>query len=346
MSNMYIHSSHAQIGRNFYESIGNGELKFDTGGGQIKYTIKDGNVVKVIRHHTRGEKTVLVYGKYFRRYKHGKLIEESKYRYDTAMLTSGRFYWKLSKDGIIEKHSSGGSMSREKLYYKNGQLKYDIGKGNKNIVIYDKNGNVLIKIHCNGISLSSYGSSTAIDIKAILNLNTIFSGNFRYEIYKNGKVWKWIKGEVGRFKEGYIGRNKLYFIGGIKVEKKVATGNYNSVYAINYPNVTVRAEMIKHIGYGKIVTELGGHSLEKRDGYELIEFPLPKEKEPSNPYIRGNDTVLKVLKMLCPSTKVYYTLRVPPQCKNIAEALNWTYGVEMWNMQNGKNESIKIISET
>ena len=139
--------------------------------------------------------------------------------------------------------------------------------------------------------------------------------------------------------DGVKNGKKLYFINGIAVPKEVANKEYDARYIMSYPNVTIRSHMIKEYGLEKIVQELGGKSIDKTDTYELLRFPLPATDN------NLDDKYMQVLKMKCPSTQVWYALRVPPECKNIIEALNWTYGEDLNDIRE-KNRTIEIINET
>ena len=53
----------------------------------------------------------------------------------------------------------------------------------------------------------------------------------------------------------------------------------------------------------------------KKD-YDLVKIDWNKEEEP-----------LCLVKVRCPSTGAFYTLRVPPKTKTVKEAVAWTFGI-------------------
>jgi hypothetical protein len=176
-----------------------------------------------------------------------------------------------------------------------------------------------------------------IDFPDIKKLTATFRENWYYQLYdKNGKLCSWIKGKDSVPEDGFRNNYRLYFLRGIQVPKKVITGKYDAGYILSYPNVTIRSEMLKKYGIEQIVQELKGETVEQNEQYELLQFPVPGATDP--------DKIMNVLKMKCPSTQVWYTLRVPPQCKNITEAINWTYGLNLNEIREGKG--MEIIEAT
>jgi hypothetical protein len=254
------------------------------------------------------------------------------------MPQKGMFLRKVENNYVLERYSSGGSMYREIVYWKNGQQVYNIAKGNKNIRILNEDGLSMAKITLSkGISLYNGKWEPHIDIAEIKKLTATFAENWYYELYdSNGNVRSWLKGRNGTPEDGVRDGHRLYFIRGIQVPKKVITGKYDAKYILSYPNVSIRSEMMKKYWIERIVQKLKGKTIEKNEEYELLQFPMPGGT--------ADEKVMNILKMKCPSTQVWYTLRVPPECKDINEAINWTYGVELRDIRNGKG--IEIVNAT
>ena len=176
-----------------------------------------------------------------------------------------------------------------------------------------------------------------VNIPELKKLALTFRDNWHYELYgRNGNVYSWLKGENNTPTDGCKAGRRMYFMRGIHVPRKVITGDYDAQYILEYPNVTVRSEMVKKYGIERIVKEMQGETVDKTEEYELLQFPLPGGREPDN--------VMKVLKMRCPSTQTWYALRVPPQSMDITEALNWTYGFNLAEIR--KNQTVEMLFAT
>jgi hypothetical protein len=342
--NMYLHSEGAGWSRNFYTPIEDGEIIIkgkdyrDSKGKTEKYIISGGQLVESIEKN-QNRKTHTVFGGFRKSYLSGKLKKEEYYERDWRIRWKGLFLRHVCKNHILERYSSGGSMCREMVYWKNGKLMYNLGKGNKNIRIFNKDGSLMAKISLDkGLPMYSGRYGLHLDLGGIKKLEAVFRGDWYYELYDaRGNARSWLKGRSMRPEEGVKNGRKIYFLRGIQVPKKVITGNHNASYILSYPNATIRSEMMKRYGIDRIVQELQGETLEKRGEYELLQFPLPGGREPNN--------IMKVLKMRCPSTRAYYALRVHPECQNIHEAINWTYGFDLSEMRETQ-KAVQILAAT
>ena len=163
-------------------------------------------------------------------------------------------------------------MQREIVYYKSGQLMYSLGKGNKNIRIFNADGSPMAGIKMSkGKSLWSGKYGLHMDIPEIKKLTATFAEDWRYELYdEKGEVCSWIKGKNGTPEDGVRNGYRLYFIRGIQVPKKVVDGRYDAAYILAYPNLTIRSEMMKKYGIEQIMQEMEGVSVDKDEQYELL----------------------------------------------------------------------------
>jgi hypothetical protein len=341
---VYIRSGEAGWSRNFYSTVTDGEITIKgksykgAKGSKEKYIVQGGELVESTEQE-RGRKTHIIFGQFRKTCKNGRTEKEEYYESGWRIKWKGLFLRQVDKDRILERYSSGGSMCRETVYWKNKALAYSMGKGNKNIKIFDKDGSPLARISLSkGLSLWSGKYGPHLDISEIKRMAAVFRDKWYYELYgKNGTVCSWLKGTGSNPEDGVRNGHKLYFLKGIQVPKKVLTGNYDAGYILSYPNATIRSEMLKNYGIERIVQELQGVTVEKQGEYELLQFPLPGGA--------GPDSMMKVLKMQCPSTRVWYTLRVDPECRNISEAVNWTYGLNLRDMRD-KQEAVEILHAT
>ena len=87
-------------------------------------------------------------------------------------------------------------------------------------------------------------------------------------------------------------------------------------------NRLVRRKCLEEIGYERILQDLPHDIIAKEGEYELARIDWHKDEEP-----------IYLIKVKCPSTNVYYTLRVPPQMRTIQQAVAWTFGLTEKNYQ-------------
>ena len=76
-------------------------------------------------------------------------------------------------------------------------------------------------------------------------------------------------------------------------------------------NAAVRREIIRKVEYSRILQKLNAKKLDAYLEYELYRIENI-DVEPVN-----------ILKVTCPSTGVYYSLRVPPDIQKAREAVYW-----------------------
>jgi len=93
--------------------------------------------------------------------------------------------------------------------------------------------------------------------------------------------------------------------------------------ALAIANTDKRAIAIKYLGGDRIVTELGGKTIDKNESKQIGELLELKIKD-----IGGNP--FKYLKAFDPSKNNYVYLRVHPKCQTALEAQAWTYKIDKY----------------
>jgi len=78
----------------------------------------------------------------------------------------------------------------------------------------------------------------------------------------------------------------------------------------------IRRILLEELGYERFARELAAICLDKDGDEELLRIHWHKDEEP-----------LVLVKVKCPTTAVFYTLRVPPHMKSVREAIAWTFGM-------------------
>lgn len=79
-------------------------------------------------------------------------------------------------------------------------------------------------------------------------------------------------------------------------------------------NAAVRRICLEELGYERFLAQVEHQVIDKDGEYELVKIDWHKREEP-----------ICLVKVKCPSTGAYYTLRVPPHMKTARQAVAWTF---------------------
>ena len=120
-------------------------------------------------------------------------------------------------------------------------------------------------------------------------------------------------------REGKLLQKRLYvsgsFVGG-EIHRILNTRELTAQDILKIGNAEVRRACLEIVGYAWFLSKLV-HQVIDRDGdYELVCINWHKKEED-----------IYLVKVRCPSTGAFYTLRVPPMMKKVREAIAWTFGV-------------------
>jgi hypothetical protein len=121
---------------------------------------------------------------------------------------------------------------------------------------------------------------------------------------------------------------KLYFWHGTLIPEewgKLRSDNWKSDWLLKTDNAEHRRVLLEGIGYERIMRDLGGNQIHTDGDMELVRVAADVDVEP-----------IVLLKVKCPSTGSYYTLRVPPQMKDCETARRWTLS----------DEALDLVKET
>jgi len=81
-------------------------------------------------------------------------------------------------------------------------------------------------------------------------------------------------------------------------------------------SVAIRHFLLEEIGYARLLREGNAQIIDQDGECELFQCHWHKEEEP-----------LYLVKVKCPSTGTFYTLRVAPHVRNVREAIAWTFSL-------------------
>jgi hypothetical protein len=109
-----------------------------------------------------------------------------------------------------------------------------------------------------------------------------------------------------------------FYLHGVGVDEALVmtpAGEIDPARLLKEENAEVRREIVRKVGIDTIVAKLGGKSIDKDGGYELLLLELGDGRR--RPY----------LKMLNPSIGTWHVEGVDPSCQTVAAALTWRNGV-------------------
>ncbi len=112
------------------------------------------------------------------------------------------------------------------------------------------------------------------------------------------------------------------FACGCKMVSRPATRGKLTVKTIlDEANANVRSAMIHCYGIQEFFLDAKAHTIEERDGYQLLEIRMGVNAWTSD------GSVFRAVQMECPSTGEIYINPIPPNISTIPEALNWIFNV-------------------
>ena len=86
---------------------------------------------------------------------------------------------------------------------------------------------------------------------------------------------------------------------------------------LDMKNAAIRRICLEQLGYARFLAQMEHQIIEKDGEYELVRIYWHEREEP-----------ICLVKVKCPSTGAFYTLRVPPNAQTVKEAVAWTFGLK------------------
>ena len=113
-----------------------------------------------------------------------------------------------------------------------------------------------------------------------------------------------------KYSDGY----GLYMLNGVRVSREIVetpAEKLDPKLLVKEQNAEVRREIMRKIGVSRILQKLQAKKLDEWREYEL--------------YLIENIDIepVHILKMRCPSSETFYSLRIPPEIDKAREAIKW-----------------------
>lgn len=221
----------------------------------------------------------------------GRLLSEETYK--QGVLNGLKREWYLSGTLKTEHHYGDGRYHGEQReWYENGQLKYYY------TCIRDP---MQWRVLLHGVKREYYPSGR------IQSQGAYLFGS-RHGIFR---TWD-EKGNVIEVKM-YI---KSVAVSG-EINDLIKADKITAQHVLKAQNASVRRIYLEDLGCERFMSQLGGKVIDEDSDYELIRIEWHKREEP-----------IFLVKVKCPSTGAFYTLRVPPDMKTVKEAIAWTFGLQ------------------
>jgi len=146
------------------------------------------------------------------------------------------------------------------------------------------------------------------------------------EWHPNGKLFQRKGYESGllhgvceqRDENGNIKEKKIYSRGVLvppKVQEIINSGKLTAQFILKIRNTGLRRICLEQFGYGRFLNQMPHEIIHREEDCELVRIAWHKREE-----------AVCLVKVKCPSTGAFYTLRVPPSMKRVKQAIAWTFG--------------------
>ena len=367
-------TSGASCGRNVFEYTKDGETIFKEKNKERIFITKDGDMAEKIVIEKKGYldenhnspleynlKTHLKYFNFYKEWRNGILIKYLPYGFRKESrhgIGFDKTKLLLKEPGKLVEKYYRGSKCWEEFYYSNHKLAYRAKHNSSEIEVFYPNKKLWISLTGEGktFQMRGWGSSNILDlINSIFAedwglVNNTLNGNNRNFILKiydiNGEI-----SHSGEVKEGQLSGEWLwnkevrYLMQGVLVNEKIFKTpaeqlDPNEVLTIE--NAQLRSALFNKIGYEKVIQKCNGKVIHTDGDMSLFSIPLVRGKITNSWGTTPGDDILMLLKVRCPSTGVYYVLRVPPDVTECEQARQWTFGKRTRPVLNNETKQMEI----
>jgi hypothetical protein len=352
---MYIASRYGGYGRGIWTNIDNGTVMVRDRHKRLDIKVRGGIAVAETTQ-TRSQCTVLRYGQDLTIKRDNKIVHQEFYDPKTLRGMKKGGLWKRQRDfplcgtkGTLECFSTScGSCGKEIFTYENGTVGYVAARWRKKLVICRPSGKLWMVIK-GKTHVCRYPIAGQLEKK---------DGDFDIWRFMDGKDWDLriydVDGKTivteGHFKnqqkEGkWLENSKVkYYIAGVKVSRSLYEedpAKWNPHEVLRIPNAQLRCSLLSRIGYDTLLERVQSKVIDTAyDGGQLIEIAAKAGKNAQF----GLDDMMRLIKVICPSTGQTYILRVPPDIDNFEQARQWTFGLRQASLMDGAQ--LDLVKET
>jgi len=353
---MYVTSRCAGHGRNFWMPVNDGTFSIRSGKERTDVKVRNG-IVAERTNRSGGERTTLKYGHSLKiESPRRKSILEEYYEPETLQAIKRGSLWKhethvrlCGSTGTVECYSTaGGAYGREVFTYDNGVQGYVASRWRKQLKVRRPNGKLWIVI----TGKARLGRETFAERlnKEVKNLDIWYwmrQDNWDITMYDSDGSTVVTQGYVeGRHKQGkWVEQGKVtYYMSGVRVSRQLYEedpAKWDAREVLRVPNAQLRCSLLNRMGYDKLLEKVQPRIIgQSDDGGQLLEIDSGLKED--NGF--GLDSMMRLVKVLCPSTGQIYVLRVPPGIANYEQARQWTFGLQERGLEQGAR--FELVKET
>jgi hypothetical protein len=350
---MYVVSRYAGWGRNLWACVDDGTITIDDRKKHMHLRVVSGVVVEQTSR-TKDECTTLRYGHQRKTRKGNKIVKEEYFEPGTLRSIRRGGLWKketgvplCGSEGTLECYStSSGAYGKEVLKYANGNIAYSATRWRKKLEIRRPTGEpwIILKgqmaLHWESIA----GRLDSND----LHLEHLMRGrDWEVTVYDPSGSKVITHGCVqNRQKQGKWLENgkEKYYLSGVKVSRRLHEDDPDKWIpreVLRVPNAQLRCSLLNRMGYDRLLGKIEHRVIDQvDDGGQLLEIDTAVSDD--SPF--GLDKTMRLLKVVCPSTRQVYVLRVPPETKTYDNARQWTFGLRAGSINEGAQ--FDLVKET
>ena len=352
---MYLLSRYAGWGRNFWIRVDDGPLDIYTNGEHLRVIVKDGIVVEQTSQR-KNEYITLKYGQGCERGKANMVLQEEYFQPGTLQAIRKGTLWRRLKglslcgaEGMVECFSTtSGAYGKEIFTYNNGNIGYIAAIWRKKLQVRRPDGSLWILVKGGKVSLNRQPLADRLrpDNTDPGLWRIMKPGNWQVTIYyQSGKVITQGKVENNQKQGKWLEDGKVfYYLSGVKVSRQLYEGDvdkWDAYEVLRIPNAQLRCSLLNKMGYDKLLAKVKHKVIEKsNDGGQLLQIDTGLDGRST----RGLDRTIRLIKVICPSTKQLYVLRVPPNIETYQQARQWTFGLREQSIKQGAY--LELVKET
>jgi hypothetical protein len=218
--------------------------------------------------------------------------------YSDGVLQCEEIYVHNTLDGLKKEWHPNGQLKKE-ANYKNGMLDglrkewYETG--------VQRLQSFYIEDRIEGQYLEWYGNGH-------ISRHFNFIGGRRQGIFKYG------------LPDGRLKRQEVYIRDiriPLNIYRLINSKQLTAKDVLDIKNTAIRRICLEQLGYGRFLAQVDHQIIEKSGDYDLVKIDWHKQEEP-----------IYLVKVKCPSTGAFYTLRVPPHVLTVKQAIAWTFNLK------------------
>jgi hypothetical protein len=135
----------------------------------------------------------------------------------------------------------------------------------------------------------------------------------------------------------------MYYLSGVQVSRSLYEedpANWDGHEVLKIPNAQLRCSLLSRMGFNRLLEKVQCRVIDTcDDGGQLLEVDTQAAEN-----FHAVDRIMRMVKVVCPSTGQVYVLRVPPAITGYQQARQWTFGLRQASLAEGA--CLELVKET